>query len=91
MLFTQSSSLTDKFRNTGQRHCTEKSKVSGNRRYRTAILAVSPYFSSSFEFRVFFLIFVDYFCYFFFQKLFPIVSDLRYSLLKGRQGDTKIH
>ena len=39
-------------------------------------LAVSPYFFFS-NFAFFFY----YFCYFFFQKLFPIVPDLRHPLL----------
>lgn len=51
------------------------------------MLAVSPYFPSFVEFRAFLLIIV---AISFFQKLFPIVPDLRHPLPKERQGNAKI-
>ena len=51
------------------------------------MLAVSPYFPSFVEFRVFLPIIV---AISFFQKLFPIVPDLRHPLPKERQGNAKI-
>ena len=77
----------------GEAKSMEIGKVGGSRRYRTAMLAVSPYFLS-FRILRFLRIFVDYFCYLFAKIIShrsrPPTPSAYPHLLKEQRGNPKI-